>query len=105
MIHVPQQGINRRLSARGIRAFPPIRAEAGPRLAFGLPSNVVNSLVAYRRAGAFGHSVLCTENPRHPCVVTLERRRGGEDGHPVHEGDLVLEIPEQGDALTTNAIA
>ena len=77
-----------------IRRGPLIRAEACAHLSFRLFSEVVHRCVDNRRTCAFGDGVPSAQNPRRPCVVALEYRRGGERNQRVDERELVMEFPD-----------
>ena len=99
-VDVLQQRIDGGPAPRRIRPGPPIRAEACTRLPFRLFSEVVHRFVDNRGACAFGDGVPSAQDPRRPCVVALEYRRGGERDQRVHERELVMELPDVCEAFT-----
>ena len=85
--------IDRSPTPRRIRPGPPIRAEACTQVPFGLFSEVVHRFIDNRGTCAFGDGVPSAQDPRRPCVVALENRRGGQRDQRVHERELVVELP------------
>jgi hypothetical protein len=60
---------------------------------------VAHGVVDDRGTCAVGDFVPSAENPRRPCVVTLERRRGRERDQRVHERKLVVQLANVGEGF------
>jgi len=100
VVDVLQQPIDRGPAPRCIGLRPPIRAKACPRLSFRLFSEVSHRGIDNRDTCAFNDGVPGAQNPRRPCGVALEYRRGGKRDQRVDEREPVMELPDACETFT-----
>ncbi len=108
VLDVLQQRLDRGAAARLIGPSPTLLAEAGARISFGVLSEIVHRGIDNRDPCTFNDGVSGAQDPRRPCVVTLECHRspGGRRIHRLlafgeiaradgREQDVVLESAQQ----------
>ena len=95
----PEQRVERGLTPGCPGPRPSVRAQACTDIPFRLFSHVLHPMVDNRGASTFGDGVQGTQNARRPCVVAFQGCRGRKSDQRVHEGKLVIEVPDTSETL------